>query len=89
MNEIIHLQTSKFFQMKKYFWWNFYNTIFLQTSKKIKFFVNFKQNLIRNYYNSIVVSGIFLGISIKSLSLQSTTPLKHVHGYGHTGTLHV
>lgn len=40
-------------------------------------------------YNSIVVSGIFLGISVKSLSLQSTTPLKHVHGYGHMGTLHV
>ena len=41
------------------------------------------------YYNSMVVSGIFLGISVRSLSLQSTTPLKHVHGYGHTGTLHV
>jgi hypothetical protein len=35
------------------------------------------------------VSGIFLGISIRSLSLQSTTPLKHEHGYGHTNTLHV
>ena len=39
--------------------------------------------------NSMVVSGIFRGISIRSLSLQSTTLLKHVHGYGHTGTLHV
>jgi len=40
-------------------------------------------------YNSIVVSGIVLGISIRFLSLQSTTPLKHIHGYGHTNIWHV
>jgi hypothetical protein len=76
--------------MRKYFRGDFRNTIFFQTSKKnkiSKFTTNFRKK--RLYYNSIVVSGTFLGISIRSLSLQSTTPLKHVHGYGHTGTLHV
>jgi hypothetical protein len=73
--------------MRKYFRWNFENTIFLQTSKT----KNSSIEILKKFfsYNSIVLSGIFRGISIRSLSLQSTTPLKHVHGYGHTGTLHV
>ncbi len=64
--------------MKKYFGWDFHNTVFFQTSKN-KFVQN--KNSDKNiFYNSIVVSGILLGISVRSLSLQSTTPLKHVHG---------
>jgi hypothetical protein len=50
-----HLQTSKFFQTRKYFWGNFHNTIFFQTSK-IKF-LQFKQTLEKNFllqFNSCI-----------------------------------
>lgn len=64
---ISYLQASKFFQMKKYFRWNFNDTIFFQSSKKqskntnrnssMEFVIQFNGcfwNISRNFYKVFI-----------------------------------
>jgi hypothetical protein len=75
-------QAAKFLQMCEDAGWNFCDLILFQTSRKQKRSSTNGQSMLSNIRtnSSMVLSGIFRGISTKSLSLQSTTPLKQLHG---------